>query len=267
MTTAAARFVIASLLLWGWARLQRHTSPRITARDLPVILTLGATAVAIYNVLFLYGLKLAPASDGAIIVPGLAPVFTAMVAWLVLRERVSPWGIAGFVTAFAGLYLVMSPSGAQAANRMLGNLLFVLGALCWGVYAVTSRSATRRFTPLSATLYGNVAGTIMLLPFAVAERGWHALAAAPAVAWIGLLYLASFGTVFAFVFFVEGVKRIGPGPASAFAFLVPIVGVISSMILLNERLTPLSVLGSALVLLGLWLVQRRPQAAPAPLHT
>lgn len=264
MTVAATRFVIASLLLWGWARLQRQAAQRITLRDLPIILILGATAVAIYNVLFLYGLKLAPASDGAIIVPGLAPVFTVIVAWLVLRERVSPWAVAGFVTAFAGLYLVMNPSGTQSSNRLLGDVFFVLGALCWGIYAVTGRSATKRFTSVSATLYGNVAGTLMLLPFALAGRGWEALAAAPAVSWIGLLYLASFGTVFAFVFFIEGVKRIGAGPASAFAFLVPIVGVVSSVILLDERMTPLSVLGSMLVLLGLWLVQRRPQTAVAP---
>ena len=110
------------------------------------------------------------------------------------------------------------------------------------------------------------AGTLMLLPFAIVERGWEALAAAPAVSWIGLLYLASFGTVFAFVFFVEGVKRIGAGPASAFAFLVPIIGVVSSVILLDERMTLVSVLGSILVLFGLWLVQRRAPTRLARVH-
>ena len=262
LTLAATRFTIASILLWGWVRLQKQAAERITMRDLPIILVLGASAVAIYNVLFLYGLKLAPASDGAIIVPGLAPVLTVIVARLVLRERVSTWAIAGFATAFAGLYLVISPGGTQSSTRLLGDVLFVLGALCWAFYAVAGRSATKRFTSISATLYGNVAGTLMLLPFALAERGWEALAAAPALSWIGLLYLASFGTVFAFVFFVEGVKRIGAGPASAFAFLVPIIGVVSSVLLLDERMTLVSVLGSILVLFGLWLVQRR---APTPL--
>lgn len=256
MTVAAARFVIASALLWGWARLQGHTGTRITRGDLPVILTLGATAVAIYNVLFLYGLTLAPASDGAIIVPGLAPVFTVILAWLALRERMGRWAMAGFVVAFGGLYLVVAPGAGEASNRLLGDLFFLLGALCWGIYAVVIKTAVRRFTTVTATLYGNVAGTLMLLPFAVAARGWQPLAAAPAVSWAGLLYLAIFGTVFAFVFFNEGVKRIGAGPASAFAFLVPVIGVLSSVWLLDERLTPLAVLGAALVLLGLGIVQR-----------
>ena len=258
LTIASVRFLIASVLLYGWARMQNIPRPRITARDLPLILTLGASAIAIYNVLFLYGLRLAPASDGAIIVPGFAPVFTVLLAWPVLRERIGPWVVAGFAVALAGLIMVMAPTGggAQASNRLLGDVFFVLGALCWGIYAVAGKTATTRFTPVTSTLYGTVAGTLMLLPFGIAERGWEPLAAAPAVSWAGLLYLATFGTVFAFVFFYEGVKRIGAGPASAFAFLVPVIGVVSSVLLLDERLTGMMVAGSVLVLVGLWLVER-----------
>lgn len=265
LTIASVRFLIASVLLYGWARMQNIPRPRITARDLPLILTLGASAIAIYNVLFLYGLRLAPASDGAIIVPGFAPVFTVLLAWPVLRERIGPWVVAGFAVALAGLILVMAPTGgnAQASNRLLGDVFFVLGAVCWGIYAVAGKTATTRFTPVTSTLYATVAGTLMLLPFGIAERGWEALAAAPVVSWAGLLYLATFGTVFAFVFFYEGVKRIGAGPASAFAFLVPVIGVVSSILLLDEQLTTLMVAGSVLVLVGLWLVER-PQHSASP---
>lgn len=62
----------------------------------------------------------------------------------------------------------------------------------------------------------------------------------------------------AFVFFYEGVKRIGAARATTFAFLVPIFGVVSSVIMLGERLSASTVAGGALVLLGLWLVQRQP---------
>ena len=268
LTIAAVRFLIASALLWGWARAQGHRGHRIARADLPVILMMGATAIAIYNVLFLYGLTMAPASDGAIIVPGLAPVFTVLCAWLVLQERIGWREAAGFVVAFAGLYLVVRPDGNQSQSRLLGDVFFIVGALCWGVYTVAVKVATRRFTSVTATLYGTVAGTLMLLPFSIAERGWLALAVAPAAAWLGVLFLAVFGTVFAFVLFNEGVKRIGAGPASAFAFLVPIVGVVSSAVLLDEVLTAPMIAGGALVLLGLWLVQRRPepraQAAESP---
>lgn len=260
MTLAATRFSIASVLLWLWARSRQSAGRRPTVHDLPLIVGMGLTAVAAYNVLFLYGLTLAPASDGAIIVPGLAPIMTAALASIFLGERIGRGGVAGLLTAFAGLILVMNPGGAQAPGRLVGDFLFFLGAGCWGIYSVIGKTATARFSPVNATLYGTTTGTLMLLPFAIAERGWTALSAAPLASWTGALYLALFGTVLAFVFFYEGVKRIGAARATTFAFLVPIFGVVSSVIMLGERLSASTVAGGALVLIGLWMVQRQPVA-------
>lgn len=263
MTLAATRFTLASFLLWLWARARRTGVRPPTRRDLPLVLGMGLTAVAAYNVLFLYGLKLAPASDGAIIVPGLAPILTAVLAWPVLGERIGRWGAAGLATALAGLVLVMGPSGGAGSSRFLGDLLFFLGAGCWAIYSVIGKTATARFNPVNATLYGTVTGTLLLLPFALAERGWTTLVRAPLAAWAGAVYLAVFGTVLAFVFFYEGVSRIGAARATSFAFLVPMFGVVSSVLMLGERLVPLTIVGGGLVLGGLWLVQRQPAAQPS----
>lgn len=257
-TLATVRFSIASILLWIWARSKTPSGRRPTIGDLPLIAGMGLTAVAAYNVLFLYGLKLAPASDGAIIVPGLAPVMTAAMASIFLGERIGRWGVAGLMTALAGLILVMNPGGSHAPSRLLGDIFYFLGAVCWGIYSVVGKTATTRFSPVNATLYAAVIGTLFLLPFAIAERGWSSLAVAPTGAWIGTLYLALFGTVLAFVFFYEGVKRIGAARATTFAFLVPIIGVVSSVMLLGDDLRGSTVAGGVLVLFGLWLVQRQP---------
>jgi drug/metabolite transporter (DMT)-like permease len=267
ITLAAGRFGIASILLSLWARTRRVAlnpsaasgsgsgrPPRVS--DLPLFLGMGLTAIAGYNMLFLYGLILAPASDGAIIVPGLAPILTAVLAALILKERIGRWGIAGLLTALVGLLLVLTPGESQSRTRFLGDLLFLGGAVCWAIYSVIGKTATARFHPVNATLYGTVTGTLVLIPLAIAERGWVQLAAAPLAAWIGLLYLAIFGTVLAFVFFYEGVRRIGAARATSFAFLVPVFGVVSSVLLLGERIAMLSILGGTLVLVGLWLVQQ-----------
>ena len=266
LTLAATRFALASVLLWGWARTRRG-GRRAAVADIPLILGMGLTAVAAYNVLFLYGLRLAPASDGAIIVPGMVPILAAALARPVLGERIGRWGIAGLATALAGLVFVMAPSGGAGSTRFLGDVLFFLGAGCWAIYAVIGKTATARFSPVNATLYATVTGTLFLLPFALAERGWNSLRAAPGAAWAGLLYLGIFGTVLAFVFFYEGVKRIGAGRAASFAFLVPIFGVVSSILMLGERLVPLTTVGGLLVLVGLWLVQRQPAGEPSTVAT
>jgi drug/metabolite transporter (DMT)-like permease len=264
---AAVRFGVASILLFAWARLTRRQLSPIARRDWPMVAGLGLTAVAGYNWLFLTGLTLAPASDGAIIVPGLAPVFTALLAGFVLRERLGFRGFVGLAIAAFGLYLVVNPTGGTDERRLLGDALFIAGAALWGVYNVLARIASRRFNAVSASLYGTALGTAVLVPAALLEGGLGSLASAPAAALVGIAYLAVFGTVAGFVLLNLGVARIGASRASAFALLVPIVGALSSVALLGEELGPLTLVGGAIVLAGLWLIEHRGErpVAQAPI--
>src|SRR6476659_6179418 len=262
-TVAATRFSLATLLLAFWAY-RRGGLVRPSRRDLPLVLALGATAVAGYNALFLYGLELAPASDGEIIVPGLAPVFTVLIAWPVLGERIGRRGAAGLLLAFAGLVAVIGPTGGLDRDRLLGALLFVAGAACWGIYSVLGKSATARFGAVRATLYATATGTLLLLPFAIADSGWSKLADADGSAWASILYLAVFGTVLAFVLFYEGVSRIGASRATAFALLIPIFGVLGSVLILDESIGAWTFVGGVAILSGLWLVQHPASSSLIP---
>ncbi|HEX2767587.1 MAG TPA: DMT family transporter [Candidatus Limnocylindria bacterium] len=260
-TIAALRFGIASVLLYAWSRLAGRRLTPIRRADLPLIAGLALTAVAGYNWLFLTGLTLAPASDGAIIVPGLAPVFTALLAGATLGERLGPRVFAGLAIAAAGLYLVVMPGGGTSETRLLGDALFLAGAALWGVYSVLARIASRRFDAVSTTLYGIALGTVILVPAALLEGGAERVLDAPIGALAGIGYLAVFGTVAAFVLLNLGVARLGAARASAFALLVPVIGVLSSVWLLGDPIGPNTVIGGAIVLVGLWLVEH-PGSAP-----
>lgn len=262
---ATVRFAVASLLLLIWSRRAGRGLAAVRRADLPLILGLGLTAVAGYNWLFLTGLTLAPASDGAIIVPGLAPVFTALLAAPILGERLGRRGLLGFAIAFAGLLLVIGPAGTASETRTIGDLLFLAGAVFWGIYSVLVRLASSRFDAFNATFYAMSTGTLVLLPLALLEGGGGELLAASGQAWFGMAYLAVFGSVAAFVWFNSGVARIGAARAAAFAYLVPVVGVTTSALFLGEPLSILTLVGGAVVLAGVWLIQtRHRRAAPTP---
>jgi drug/metabolite transporter (DMT)-like permease len=157
--------------------------------------------------------------------------------------------------AAIGLFLVVRPSGAADGTRLLGDLLFLAGAVLWGIYSVLARIASRRFNPVSTTLYGIAVGSLILVPLALLEGGTASLTSAPIEALAGIAYLAVFGTVGAFVLLNLGVARIGASRASAFALLVPVIGVLTSVAFLGEELGPTTVVGGAIVLIGLWLVE------------
>ena len=272
ITTAFLRFLVATVLLWAWARLT-GVPIRVGRSDLPLVAAMGVSGIVLYNLCFLYGVQLAPSSDGAVIVPGLSPVVVA--ALVAVRYGIRPPGraMAGLGLALVGLVVVIGPAMTGSPARALGDVLFVVGAACWAVYSVLSRAATVRFHPVAVTLAAAAFGVAAFAPLALLERGWEPLLAATPRAVGSVVYLGALGTVVAFVAFAEGIRRIGAPRASAFIVLVPLLGEVLAFWLLGEEVGGLIVGGTAAVLAGLWLVQTArppaprasvPQLPPAP---
>jgi len=257
LTVAFIRFAIAAILLFGWCR-ARAISIAATRADLPVILGVALTSIAGYNVLFLYGVTLAPATHGAVLVPGLIPGATLLIARLALGERASRRRIGGVLLSVAGLALVVGPSlQGESGAVALGDLMFAASAFLWSIYTLVGRVATQRFHVAAITFLGAAAGALVLLPLALLQPGGFGdpMAASPRA--IGsVVYLATAGTVLAFVFFYEGVRRLGAARASAYTVLIPLFGLSLTVTLLGEPLSPISLVGAAIVLGGLWLTQR-----------
>jgi drug/metabolite transporter (DMT)-like permease len=176
-------------------------------------------------------------------------------AWPVLGERPARRALIGLAIAFVGVVIVADPTGSVGSQRLIGDALFVGASLSWAAYTLSGREAMRRFGSLSANVFATAVGSLLLLPITFAGNGWAGLGSASTGAWAGIAYLALAGTVLAFVLFYEGVRLLGASPASAFALLVPIFGVLSSVLVLGERLRPALALGGVIVLAGLWLVQ------------
>jgi drug/metabolite transporter (DMT)-like permease len=252
---AVLRFASAAALLWLWARLSRNPVRRPTRSDLPLLAVLGFTVVFAYNLFFLYGVRHAPATDGAVLVPGLIPAMTLLLAWPVLGERPARQALLGLALAFVGVVIVANPTGGVDSRRLTGDALFVGASLSWAAYTLAGREATRRFGSVSANVFATAVGSLLLLPVTFVGSGWSGLGSASAGAWGSIAYLSLAGTVLAFVLFYEGVRLLGASAAAAFALLVPIFGVLSSVLVLGETLRPALALGGAVVLAGLWLVQ------------
>jgi drug/metabolite transporter (DMT)-like permease len=252
---AVVRFASAALLLWGWARASGKPVRRPARSDLPLVLLLGLSVVFAYNLFFLYGVRHAPAADGSVIVPGLIPFATLLLAWPVFGERPPRRALAGLVVALAGVVVVADPVGGVDSDRLLGDLLFLGAVVSWAVYTLAGRGAVARYGSVSANVYATACGALLLVPVTFLDGGWAPLGRAPASAWGGIAYLSVGGTVLGFVAFYEGVRLIGSARASSFALLVPIFGVLSSVLVLGEPLRAGLAVGGVLVLAGLWLAE------------
>jgi drug/metabolite transporter (DMT)-like permease len=257
-TVAAARFAIAAVLLFAlrlaWPSLNRGSAP-MRIRDLPIVAGLALSASAGYNILFLNGLRLAPATDASMIIPGLAPIVSTVLAVIFLRDRPTRSAVAGLAVAAVGVLLVVDPSGPIDGGRLIGDALFVGCAILFGSYFLISRIAGARFRPISVSLYGATGAALLLVPLAVAEGGPAKLLAAGWQTWLAIGQLSVLATVAAFVFLNEGLRRLGVARSAAFALMIPVFGLLQAVLLLGERVAGTAVIGAAVVLTGIWLVQ------------
>jgi len=268
LVVACVRFAIAAVLLFGWCRWRGIPIP-LRREDLPVIVGVTATSVVTYNLLFLYGVGLAPASHGAVIVPGLIPIITLVLSRIAFGERVGWQRITGAVVALVGLALVVGPAFA-GGRELAGDLMFAAGAAAWATYAIFSRFATRRMHAAAITFLSAALGSIAFaaLTLLLQPAAFGALGTASAQALAGVVYLGTFGTVFSFVLFALGVEMIGSARASAYAVLIPLFGVAATVTILREPIEPIALAGAVVVIIGLRLLQSgalqsSPVAAPA----
>jgi drug/metabolite transporter (DMT)-like permease len=265
LVVACVRFAIAAVLLLGFCR-ARGLSLHLERRDVPAIAGVALTSVVGYNVLFLYGVTLAPASHGAVIVPGLIPMATLLLSRILLGTRASARQLAGILVSIAGLALVVGPELSGGSATLVGDVMFAISAGLWAAYTLAGRAS--RLDAAVLTFYGAAVGSIALLPLAilVPDPTAGSIGDASTRALLSVAYLGSIGTVVAFVAFLQGVRLIGPARATAYTVLIPVFGLALTVTLLGEALTPLALVGAIVVLAGLRLTQSTPRQARTALE-
>ncbi|KFG93806.1 membrane protein [Burkholderia paludis] len=261
-SAATGRFAIAALLLVTLTWKIEGGLPKLNGRQIVATFGLGATGIFLYNVCFFAALARMPAGRTALFV-ALNPVATAVLLSLLVRgERLSAarWG--GIGVALFGALVVISRGELLRVLTDLGNTFgageryMLCAVLSWAAYTVIGRRALDGLSPLTATTYATLWGLALLLVANLFDT--HASSAAP-LTWqavASMIYLGAIGTVVAFVWYSQGIRELGPARAAVFTNLVPVFGVLLSVVLLGEPLSPSMLAGGALVIAGVALTNR-----------
>jgi len=213
-----------------------------------------------FNRLAFLGLQLTPASDSALIIPTTIPVATALLATFI-GEPMTRRKLLGFAVATAGAALVVvagQQAGSEAsASRLVGNLLQLASAVCWGACLTISVRVIRTEGVLGFVTMASLIGTAMLFPLGFLEHGYRDLPAWAPEAWRAIAVLGLISTVVAFLIFFWAVRRFGAGLAAMISYLAPVAALILAFAVLGERALPLQFVGAAVILLGVRLAAGR----------
>ena len=264
-TSAWLRYVFAvvAFALWCWIYKNRD-GPRILPQGrqawrytfwMALLGTMG------YQLLFMNGMKWTAAGDASLIIP-LNPVFTVLLAVPLLGQRLSLRMLLGLFVGLAGVATVVGWSPNTEIlfeHRLFGALLIALAALTWAATSNLTKMALSDGTvgtSLEIVVWYSIVGWVLLTPWMLAEVWVSGIPEPSTAEWVSVAYLGLISTVLTYAWFARGIDRIGATAAASYVFLVPVFGVLSGWLMLDEGIGISMLLGFCLIVLGVREVQR-----------
>lgn len=219
----------------------------------------GLCGVCLYYLLENIALEYTMTANVSIIVSS-APLFTALISRLILREgqRLRGSFLLGFLLAMGGIG-IMAVQDSPMAVSPAGDLLALLAAVVWAIYSsLTKRISAYGYPTILTTRRVFFYGILFMLPvLAVSHPAWEPERFLAAENIGNLLFLGLGASALCFVSWNWAVGRLGPVKASAYIYLSPVVTLAASALLLHEPVTPAACLGTVLILGGLVLSEGR----------
>lgn len=248
---ALLRYATASIVLGVYAIFTRMRLPQW--RDLPRFALLGLVGIAYYNIALNGGEVRVPSAEASFLVAS-APIFMAVEAMFLLKERVRLWGWIGIAVSCAGIALI-TVSQATQFQADGWALLVLSAALAQSLYSIGQKSLLSRYSAFECTAYAIWIGTIMLLFFSPGVLG--ELRLAPLGATGAAIYLGIFPGALGYVSWAYALSRLAGSTAASFLYLVPLVAMGIAWFWLGEIPTLLALGGGMLVLAGVIIVTLR----------
>lgn len=253
-TIGLIRFGLAALLLGLWVQVIRRY-PVPPAADLRRLALGGVLGITLYFAIENVGVQLATASDAALLVAAY-PAITAFLELVVYRHRTRGPGLAGIALAIVGVYLVVGYAPDAGANRLVGDILLVVSGVVWALYNFATRSVSDRYPTPVVLYYQAAAGAICFVPLALIERDeWRAPEhpEATIATLVGLTLLCSIAGL---GLYAKALQRLRPSTAVNLLNLVPVFGLAIAVTTLDESVTPLQLVGGAVVVAGVTITTR-----------
>jgi drug/metabolite transporter (DMT)-like permease len=260
VTIVVARFALGLTVLTSIVSLKREWTS-VRDRDLGWFLFLGFNGIFVHQLLQVNGLVSTSAINTGWMV-ALIPIFTALLARLLLREAFGPVKLAGLALAMVGTLLIVSRGELRGSGIGLpttsGDLLVFLSAPNWAIFSVLSKRVLTRYPPAFMVTLTMGLGWLMLLPLFIGSSGWQELPGLTPGGWAGLLFLGALCSGVAYVFWYDALDAAGAGQVASFLYLEPLITLVVAVLLLGEKPVMATLVGGGLILTGVWLVNRPP---------
>ena len=248
----ALRYILAAGLLAYTAR-ARGYSLKVDREDFWPLVGIALVGNVLYQLFFIIGVDYTYSANAAVIL-GTIPVWVALLSHLFTDEKLTRYKSIGIGLAFTGIVLNVTGSKAGisiASKTFLGDVIILCAAISWGVYTILAKRFLKKYPSTQFTGVMSIVGMVFLLIIGLPNLlhvNWTGISLK---GWGGIFYSGLLSIGLAYLIWNNSVSKIGAVRTAAYQNLVPVLGLVFGVVLLQEPLTLQQYSGSALVIVGI----------------
>lgn len=253
------RFLVGGCVLLPFAyRELKKRNVQITSKGILFFCGLGFCLVCISLNLAQYGIQFANASMSAVIFSS-NPLFTALLAVPILRERLNLSKLAGLAVGIVGLIVTclhLFSDGTQIDSRfILGIVLIFTGMFAFALYTVCSKAMAKQYGGIAVITFSSIFGALLMIPilFLLHDNGGNPFAFQFSAIVPQFLYLSLIGTALAYYCYFDAIAHLNTSLGSMSFFIKPGLASLLCAVILHEPITPNIIVGILLIMCGLFL--------------
>lgn len=267
LTLASFRVILAAVIMlpvfWLARRVGSSPARAFARRDFWTFAYLGLLGVAGNQFCFTVGLSYTTVGHSALIM-AMGPIFILLLARLQGLEALTLRKVLGVATAFAGVTVLAAEHGLSLRSATLrGDLITLTGSVAFSIYTVLGKKVAAEYDSVSMNTFNYIAGAVVILPLAMRQArglsrdgswgqiGWPG--------WVALVYMAVCASVVAYLIYFWVLRHMTATRLAALSYLHLVLTPVLGILLLGERVTGHLVIGGALALGGVGLLELGPR--------
>lgn len=254
-TLAFIRFYFGAMLIFPLTR----GNINIQRRDIGNLLLLSICGISINIAFFFLGLSFAPSINAPIIASS-APILLIIFSIISLHEKPSKKVLFGTLISLMGILIIIGRPSASGNGKMelVGNLFFLIATLGSVYWTIISKKIKGSYKVATISFWSFFIGTITFFPFFLYEYfKLNPFATIDYRGWLGIFVGIVFSSITAYSLYEFGLRKISASEIGLFTYIDPLAAAILAYFLLGEKITPLFLIGSVLVLGGIFIAEKR----------
>lgn len=231
---------------------------QVEKKDLKRIALLALFGVVINQVFFIYGLSITTPINSSIIMIS-NPIMVFIFTLFVLKERITVLKLSGLTLAIVGAVMILRYRGnfEVGSDTIAGDLMTLINSASWAVFVVMVKPIMMKYNTVTAMRWLFLFGGIYMLPIGFVDTLHTDWSAFTGHAVFAILFVVVATTFFAYFLNIYGLQELSPNTVSAYIYLQPFLATLFAVLLGEDKLTPTKLLSGILIILGLYLVNKK----------